>query len=320
MSANDAKFYYNKGIIYNEEGKYGLAVDNYKTALSMEPESFEINFNLGVAYINKKEYVCAIECFKVVLGQSPDEVAALSNIALAYAKNNDYNPAIEYYKKLLVIKPDDIPTFKDLGDVYTKNKQYDNAIECYKTFLKAHPTSFVVKESLNTALNLKKNLGEIQKDSKPTVDKHIDSDTEQATSGYTESAEEFYQLAVNFVKVQDLDAAIENLRKCLKINSNYPNAYDLLNKLFKIKEKFSNAEPAKRNIEPTLSQSSIKKEEQSSFIDYRKFNQFYVLGMAYYNVQNYSVALEKFQKCLEIKPNDTKCNNYIFDIKSKITK
>jgi len=316
MSENDSKFYYNKGIIYNEEGKYGLAVDNFKTALSFEPDSFEINFNLGVAYINKKEYSLAIECFKNVLEKSPDEVAALSNIALAYAKNNDFNTAINFYKKVLVLKPDDTPTFKDLGDAYTKNKQYDNAIECYQDFLKVHPTSFIVKESLNTAMNLKKNQ-EITKISNEPV---IKKETLSISGEEEKPAEEYFELAVNYVKDQNFDKAIENLRKCLKINSNYPNAYDLLNKLFKVKEKFNNIGIEQQNIKPDLQGNKfekIKTSESPSFIDYRKSNEFFTLGVAYYNAKNYDLALENFRKSREINPNDKTCNDYILEITSK---
>jgi len=320
MSTDDAKYYYNKGIIYNEEGKYGLAIDNFKTALSMDPDSMEINFNLGVAFMNKKEYPQAIECFKKVLTLSPDEVAGLSNLALAYARISDFNKAIDNYKRILELTPEDTPTYKDLGDVYTKNKQYDNAIECYKHFLKAHPTSFVVKDSLNTAINLKKNHGgfndETQKDKELTS-----NNEEQSISVSEESALEYYELAINCVKEQKFDTAIENVRKCLKINSDYPNAYDLLNKLFKIKEKFSNNEHEKQNIKPILPENKIEKiETQKSavFVDYRKFNELYTLGIAYYNAQNYSMALENFQKGSEINPNDKACNDYISEITSKM--
>jgi len=316
MSENDSKFYYNKGIIYNEEGKYGLAVDNFKTALSFEPDSFEINFNLGVAYINKKEYSSAIECFKIVLKKSQDEVAALSNIALAYAKNNDFDTAVNYYKKVLELKPDDTATFKDLGDAYTKNKQYDNAIECYQNFLKIHPTSFIAKESLNTAMNLKKNHVKTNIPNESVVK----NESQPISREEVKPAEEYFELAVNYVKEQNFDKAIENLRKCLKINSNYPNAYDLLNKLFKVKEKFNNINFEKQNIKSLAQEITFQKidaPKSSFFIDDRKFNEFFTMGIAYYNAKNYNLALENFQNSQKINPSDKTCADYISEITSK---
>ena len=310
MAENDANFYYNKGINYNEDGKYGLAVDNFKLALSMDPDSIEINFNLGVAYINKKEYSIAIECFKTVLQKSPDETAALSNIALAYAKINEFNTAINYYKKILAIKPDDVPTFKDLGDTYTKNRQYDEAIENYREFLKIHPTSFLVKESLNTALNLKKNQAGIKADQEPAINKQLRSNSGENDK----SASEYFDLAVNYVKEQNFDTAIENLRKCLTINSNHPNAYDLLNKLFKIKEKSNTNATLPKKEPPATEPVKTEPPKTPTFIDYRRFNEFYTLGVAYYNAQNFEMALENFKQGNQINPDDKTCNEYISKI------
>jgi len=309
MADNDAKFFYNKGIIYNEEGKYGLAIDNFQKALQLEPASIEINFNIGVAYINKKEFASAINCFKVVIEKSPEEVAAYSNIALAYARNGQPVEAVENYKKVLELKPDDIPTYKDLGDAYTKARQYDKAIESYQIFLKSHPTSFVVKESLNTAINLKKNASGIQ-EAPPQKQQDVPQNSPQEPFV---SAQEYFNNAVVNIKEQKFDDAIENLRKCLKINSDFPNAYDTLNKLFKIKEKFKNA-PAEIKTTAPLPQKPCE------YVDLRKFNELYSMAIAYYGVKNYPAALERFTSALEVNPCDENSKKYISEINTMLNK
>lgn len=308
-SEQNSKYYYNKATVYSDEGKYTLAVDNFKKALAIEPDSIEIIFNLGITYINKKEYDSAVECFEKVLKVSPDEVAALSNIALAHSKKFEFDKSINYYKKVLEINPEDTSTFKDLGDVYTKDKQYDNAIEYYNNFLKAHPTSNIVKESLKTVINLQKN----QSFAKPanSVKEAVKKSAEPA-----ESAESCFNTAVSCVKEQKFDIAIEHLRKCLKINPHHSRAYDLLNKLFKIKEKYNSGELQNKTEEPVKKEEPAK-EEKAVFIDYRKFNEFITLAMAYYNMGNFDMALENFVKGSEVNPNDNDCNKYINELKSK---
>lgn len=312
MVEQDAKFYYNKGIIYNEEGKYGLAVDNFKTALSFDKDSVEIIFNLGLAYLNKKEYVSSIECFRNVISKTPDETAAYSNLALAYMKNHEYALSIENYKKVLELDPDDKPTYKDLGDAYTKNKQYDEAIECYNNFLQAFPTSFVVKESLSTAINLKKN-SEKNKNSNEIIEKEdsqLNSEIEDKTP------EDYFNEAINFVKEQHFDLAIEHLRKCLKKDPENKKASELINKIFNLKGKTGNP------VQKTVTEAKIPvnppvkeiKPQMPFFIDYRKFNEYFTLGLAYYNAKNYDLALENFKKGLEINPEDKTCVSYIKEI------
>lgn len=301
---NDAKYFYNKATVYNDEGKYTLAIDNFKKALEQDPHSIEIIFNLGVAYLNKKEYDSGIECFENVLNISPDEAAAFSNLALSHAKKHDFEKAILYYQKVLAINPEDTGTFKDLGDSYVKNRQYDEAIQYYEKFLQHHPTSFIVKESLQTAINLKNSLGKGTELKEATVPPTVN--TYSAGKELTNSPEEYINMAVNCVKEQNIDMAIENLRNCLKIDPDNKKAGELLNKLFELKQKQGN---------------TVKKEEIKTahvFVDYQKANEYLTLGIAYFNVNNYNMALENFKKCLEINPNDYKCKGYVLEISAKI--
>ena len=313
---NDAKYYYNKATNYNDEGKYSLAIDNFKKALSMDPNSFEIIFNLGIAYINKKEFDLAIESFENVLKFSPDEPAAYSNMALAYSKKHDFDSAIKYYKKVLELEPEDTSAFKDLGDAFVKNRQYNEAIEYYEKFLKSHPTSFIVKESLQTAINLKNKLGSGGASEDETA---VPIHTQEPDNLPRKSSEEYLNEAVAFIKDQKIDSAIEALRSCLKINPDNTKASDLLNKLFKLKQVSGNTE-TKPQTEKQENNTGAENQSPSepAFIDYTKANEHFTLGLAYYNVNNYNMALDHFKKCIEINPNDFNCKKYIADVTSKL--
>jgi tetratricopeptide (TPR) repeat protein len=307
----DANYYYNKATVYTDEGKHSLAIDNFKKALELEPDSIEFMFNLGIAYINKKEYDSAIGCFHEVLKRSPNEIAAFSNLALAYTRKQENEPAIKYYKKVMELSPEDTSTYKDLADVYVKNRQYDEAIECYEKFIKANPSSVIAKESLKTAINLKNNAASSPQ---PVSNKPVDALPINEASTPTESADDLFVAAVNYVKLQNIDAGIENLRKCLKINPNYPKAGDLLDKLFKLKAMGKNIEVQA----PVVPVVKMPVATVSGFVDYRKYNEALSLGVAYFNVKNYSMAMEQFNKCVEIDPTECTAKKYISDIKSKM--
>jgi tetratricopeptide (TPR) repeat protein len=318
---NDAKLYYNKGTIYNSEGKFGLAVDNFRKALECEPDSIEILFNLGVALINKKDFEPAVDCFQKVIELSPEEVAAYSNIALAYAKKYDYKNAIINYKKVMELEPSDTSTYKDLGDVYTKDKQYGLAIDNYNKYLEYNPHSAVVKESLKTAINLQKNMHPQAPENAPQQSQPV----QPPCSVKEDTAEAYFSNAMCFVKEQKFDDAIDSLRACLKINSNYPNAYETLNKLFKIKEKMNSSHqsmpqqppqrPAVAPQPPPVAKPA--QPAQPVFIDYMAFNQFFTLGVAYFNVGNDKMAMENFKRCLELNPTDMSAADYISKISTR---
>jgi len=233
MDNKEYEYFYNKGIAFNDEGKFTLAIDNYLKALSISPDSIEAHFNLGVVYINKKEYELAISSFDHVLSINPDEEAAFSNIALAYGRSKNYDMAIKYYKKVLDITPDDTDTFKDLADVYLKKGDHDTAIDYYNRALKLNPYMMHVKKALQTAINLKNqalaNPNPLHKYT--MLYDNIDEETEK-----TELANQFFYSGVKCIKEQNIDGAIEHFRHCLKIDPDYANAYNLLNKMLKLKE------------------------------------------------------------------------------------
>ncbi len=231
MKSKEYEFYYNKGIVYNDEGKYTLAIENYIKALSYNRQSIEAYFNLGVAYINNKEYELAIDGFNNVLKLNPNETLAYSNIALAYSRRKNYDLAISNYQKVLALNPDDVDTYKDLADVYVRNKQYDEAINYYNKALEINPCLIQVKQSLKTAINLKnQNEPACEKEESVVYDEIQDNSNEVMAQSYFNSG-------VNCIKEKNIDSAIENFRNCLKISPDFPNAYNFLDKMLQIKAK-----------------------------------------------------------------------------------
>jgi len=287
MDNTEAKLHYNKGVQYNNEGKYKLAINNFLKALELEPNFIEAQFDLGVTYINEKEYNSAIESFNKVLKLNENEVCAYSNLALAYLRKGDYNASIEHHKKVLLIKPGDLDTYMDLAYAYVKNQQYDEAIDLYNITVKHGSHYLKAKEGLNTALNMKKGhqtCNEVVKTKKEEIEPKEKSN---------KSRDDYFDLAVNCVKEQNFDLAIENLRKCLKMEPDYTKATMLLDKIFKIKQQLANT-------------PNVQEEKKTSVLspsDYKVLNDSYNLGISFFNAKHYDLALEKFKECLQIDPN-----------------
>lgn len=290
MEDNQAKILYNKGVQYNSEGVYKLAISNFLKSLEIDPNSIETHFDLGVAYINNKEYDLALESFNTVLKLNQDEVCAYSNIALAYLRKGDFQQSIEYYNKVLSYKPEDLDTFIDLAYAYVKNKQYDEAIELYNKALKHGSHRFKAQEGLNTALNLKNSQEE--KVNKEQLDESLKDFFKKPEK----TPEHYFNLAVNYVKERNLDLAIEALRSCLKIKPYYPQASQLLDKLFKIKE-----------------QTPVNK-----IVNYKDLTDCFNLGVCFFNAQNYQLALDKFKECIQIDPNHRGTIEYLKKIKEQL--
>lgn len=303
LSNPEFKIHYNKGIKYNDEGKYNLAVVNFEKALECDPDCIEAHFDLGAVYINKKDYDLAIKSFNNVLRLNPNEVTAYVNIALAYLRIGDFGNSIESYKKALTINPEDIDTVVDLAYAYVKNQQYDEAIELYNKAMNYGSHRFKAKEGLDQALNLK-GYYEQNKAEKP-AEKQVETTEKISIENNEEEIKdhhEHYEIAVNFVKQNDFEAAIENLRKCIRLEPHFTKAKALLDKLYILKEKAGNNLPVKKE---TLITSP------PAYVNQKDLRDAYTIGVCFFNAQNYDMAEEKFRDCLQIDPNHEESQEYL---------
>lgn len=283
----ESKILYNKGVEFNKAGQYKLAISNFLRSLELDNTFIEAHFDLGAAYINNKDYDLAIESFNQVLRLSENETSAFSNIALAYLRKNDLAKSIEYYQKVLEFEPDDPDTFMELAYAYVKNSQFDEAIELYKKAMKFGTHLLKAKEGLNTALNMKNCPEPVIEEKEPEVDA---DDQEQAVI-LTESPDHYFELAINFVKEQNFDSAIENLRNCLKINPKYTKATMLLDKIFQLKQ-----QKASGGTQPAPNTA---------------FNELFNAAASFLQQKNYDMALVKFNQCLQIDPNNQQTKEII---------
>ena len=115
----------------NDENLYNQAIEKYKIALVLNPESHSIFNNWGTALNNLAKaknndenlYNQAIEKYKIALVLNPESHSIFNNWGtalnnLAKAKNNDenlYNQAIEKYKIALVLNPESHSIFNNWG-------------------------------------------------------------------------------------------------------------------------------------------------------------------------------------------------------------
>lgn len=271
MEDKKATTFYKKGVQYNSESKYKLAINNFIKALELEPDFTEAQFDLGIAYLKTEEYDSAINCFYNVLNKNENETFAQSNLALAYLKKGEYKKSIDLYFKLLSTNPEDPEIILDLAYAYVRNQQYDQAIVMYNQAMKFGSHRIKAEEGLNTALNLQKSKKE-QEAKKDKINQYHQMHL---------TPEHYFDLAVDNVREQDLDEAIKNLRNCLKANKNYSKASVLLDRILEIKEKKMNA----------------------SFVNHTKLNESYKMGVSFYYTNKHLQAKEKFKDCLRFDPN-----------------
>lgn len=136
--------HYNLGQIYEEQGKYKEAADQYKLAIKGEvnpgmgevPDQITfVYYNLGNVYALMNDHAQAISTFQEVIRRMPIAAQPHYNVGLSLAAQGKHQEAINAFKEALKLKPDYWEAQYNMGVAYSKLEEYPQAIEAFKKTL-----------------------------------------------------------------------------------------------------------------------------------------------------------------------------------------
>jgi tetratricopeptide (TPR) repeat protein len=134
-----ARDHLNKGVQFFRGGNYPAAVENFKSAIALEPTYLVARQYLAVAYMmqyipgaespeNLRMGKAAEDEFKTVLTSEPNNTNSLAYLAKLYFDQGRLDESWDQYKKLISIDPKDKTAYYTLGVIAWK-KTYTPRIE-----------------------------------------------------------------------------------------------------------------------------------------------------------------------------------------------
>lgn len=122
---------YMKGILARDALQWDEAINQYHTALKLDP-NFEMAYvELGYAYYRKHDYDREADAYKSALAINPDNVDVLFNYAENLESHHRYPEAIALYEKALTHDPDDMEILYQDGISYLAQGNRGKATEMY---------------------------------------------------------------------------------------------------------------------------------------------------------------------------------------------
>ena len=246
----------------------GLVLENsrrYREAVRCFDKAIEINPNLADAWLDKglilKEsgqqeavrcFHKAIECFDKNLKKDPKVAIDWYGKGHALTQLDKYNEAIEHFNKALELNPQSINALNQKGKALYLLRRYEEAIECYDAILKIneYEDAYFFRGQSKCALkDYTDALEDFHKvsDQFPFYDEKITSIGQcYYELGFYEDAESHYRKAINsnpklvrayynlatlYISEKKYDRARKQLETCLKINRNFSDARDAINRL-----------------------------------------------------------------------------------------
>ena len=148
-STGSAREHLELGREYLLEGRYGEAVSELSTAVSLDPKLTEAHNLLGVAYDKKGFADRAKESFERAV-KLEEDADTLNNLGFSFYQNGNYRAAIDRLKRAAKLAPGDERILNNLGLAYCRLGKVD---EAYKAFTRA---TGPVMGNLNTAKMLER--------------------------------------------------------------------------------------------------------------------------------------------------------------------
>lgn len=122
------------GKLYGLQKLYGLAIEQFKKSIELNPEYADPYLSLGITFFTLNEYTKAIEQFKKAIELNKSD--AYNNLGVAYHQMKNYTEAIENYKKTIKLNSKDTFAYYNLGLAYEAIQEFELALKAFENFLK----------------------------------------------------------------------------------------------------------------------------------------------------------------------------------------
>jgi Flp pilus assembly protein TadD len=125
------------GIAYDRQKKYSLAIEHYRTAISIKPDAASVYNNLGISYYMSGEYSKAKVALTTAIEKGEDGSRVYNNLAVTLSKLGEYRMARAAFNKA----GSEAMAQNNIGNLYLldgKNKEaaaaFEKAIELDPAF------------------------------------------------------------------------------------------------------------------------------------------------------------------------------------------
>ncbi len=288
-------FHSNLASMYIKSGSLDHAIEELCQSYLLRPEESRDIGRLSIAYLQKGDIEKALVFTRKVIEPNPSESGYYNNLGAIYSKKEMYEEAINAFKKAVEINPKD-PIYTDnLTKMYLLIGKYDEAISYYKKLIELNP---LIADYHNY-------LGIIYK-GKKQPDDAIQS-FEKAVELMPDNPNFTYNLASTYF---DLGKYTEAKNILQMFNNTYPNhnSIDIYLLLANLYSKNANW------------QKVVSECEQAIKIDSKSATAYKMLGVAYYNMNQYELAEKMLSQVLTIAPNDQDAKDLLSKLPTKAKK
>lgn len=201
------------GSIYLKNGNIKEAFRYLKVAQTRNNNPHIVFNNLGAAYARSGKNREALNTWKQALEKNPYIPETHVNIGVVYEKTGEKKKAIAAYRKALELDKSNAMAHYNLGVVYAKEKDLPKSIEEWEAALKTDNKDEIILNSLAWAYE---KVGK-KKEALVMLDQSIKLSPYASKTHFTSGRIKH--------DIGEIDDAIDSLKKAIRLDSNYGDAY-----------------------------------------------------------------------------------------------
>jgi tetratricopeptide (TPR) repeat protein len=104
--SQEARDHYNRGVIYQSQGKSEEAIAEYQQAIALDPQYGWAWSNLGNIWLSLGKAKEAIECYQQAIAVDPKDASFHNNLGYGFSRQGKLDLAVLEYEKALGLYPD----------------------------------------------------------------------------------------------------------------------------------------------------------------------------------------------------------------------
>ncbi|MCZ8225925.1 MAG: tetratricopeptide repeat protein [Microcystis sp. LE19-84.1B] len=208
-----AAWYVNRGILYRDQQKYELALDDYNKAIKLNPNHANAYNNRGNLYYDLQKYDLALADYDKAIEINPNFAILYYNRGGVYYNQQKYELALSDINKAIDINPNYAEAYYNRGNIYYDLQKYELALSDINKAIELNPN---YAEAYN-------NRGLLYKDLQK-YDLAL-SDYSKAIDINPNLAEAYVNRGVLYFGQKKYELALSDYNKAIEINPNLAQAY-----------------------------------------------------------------------------------------------
>ena len=218
LSDRDASLYNNRGFIRLGLGQFQAAASDFDKATELSPKYTNVYNNRGLLFIAQKRYADAIDQFNKALEIDIQYVDAYNNRGFAEFESNQIGPALNDFNVAIQLNPDYVNAYNNRGLLRVRAGDFENAVIDFTQAMMIDPMNPKYYEHRRDVYQQQSAYDKVIADEKKIdwLMEYHQLTAEIAT--VTNPANELTERAKHFIKIDELDKALEDLNRAVSLD------------------------------------------------------------------------------------------------------